>query len=47
MVLDVTVIGAELSQKLSDMVDQIRTFLADTENNIISYNTNIPKDIQS
>ena len=35
MVFDVTVIGAELSQKLEDMVDQIRTFLADTENSVI------------
>jgi hypothetical protein len=43
MVLDVTVIGAELSLKLEDMIDQIRTFLADTENSVIAYNSNVAK----
>ena len=43
MVLDVTVIGAELSLKLEDMIDQIRTFLVDTENSVIAYNSNVAK----
>jgi hypothetical protein len=44
MGIDINLLGAELSLRIEDLLDEIRSFLIDTDNNLIGYNSNIPKD---